>query len=476
MNQHEKSILLVEDTPPLAYMYKEFLEREGYIVTLAMDGKAALDALEQSPPSAIVLDLLLPDMNGLEILKHAHASFPEIPVIVVTVTNSINVAVEAMRHGAYDFIVKPFLPPRLTYTLRNALERKNLTGEVEELRLITSQNNFHSFVGQSLAMQAVYRIIDSVAGSRASVFITGESGTGKELAAHAIHEASPRRAKPFTAINCSAIPHELMESMLFGHMKGSFTGAISDQIGAIRATQGGTLFLDEVCEMSTELQAKLLRFAQTGEIMPVGSSKTEIADVRIICATNRNPMQAVKDGTFREDLYYRLHIVPLDMPPLRDREDDILILSSHFLSRYSAEEGKSFTSLSPEVARLFRRYEWPGNVRQLENVIRNIVVLHNRNMVTEDMMPQDLKRFAAKTTSLAANQNCDDVMFVNANGISIKPLWLCEKEAILNTLEIMGQDVNRAAAALEISTSTLYRKLQLWRDSAADKMNMEARG
>ena len=464
MHQNNKIILLVEDTPTLAHMYSEFLKREGFSVTTAITGAEALASLKATKPDAIVLDLLLPDMNGLEILKHAHESMPDVPVIVVTITNSINVAVEAMRGGAYDYIVKPFLPPRLIYTLRHALDNQSLNYEVKELRQLTMLDHFHGFVGQSAAMQAVYRTIDIVAPSRTSVFITGESGTGKEVAAHAIHNASQRRNKPFVPVNCAAIPRDLMESMLFGHVKGAFTGAISDQMGAIRSAQDGTLFLDEICEMPLELQAKLLRFAQTGEVTPVGSTRTEIIDVRIISATNRLPMVEVKTGKFREDLYYRLHIIPLEMPPLRDRDDDVLIMASHFMSRFSAEEKKAFTSLSPEVMSMFRRYDWPGNVRQMENVIRNIVVLHDGLMITEDMLPRDMQKFMGDVPSFAANQNADDIMFTPDGTNNIKPMWQIEKEAILQALELSNQDVAQAAAMLEISPSTFYRKLQQYRE------------
>ncbi len=462
----KKTILLVEDTAPLARIYEEYLQQEHYHVVVAETGQQAIDFINKSMPAAIVLDLLLPDMNGLQILERAQELYPELPVIVVTVNNSIDVAVNAMRKGAYDFIVKPFPSSRLTVTLHNALEHKALMTEVTEWRQVVGQDRFHNFVGQSPAMQAIYRIIDCVAPSKGNIFIQGENGTGKELAAQAIHNASPRRSKPFIAINCAAIPRDLMESILFGHIKGAFTGAVSDQPGAAKLAQGGTLFLDEICDMPLELQTKLLRFVQTGEIMPVGGNKPEFVDVRIIVATNRDPVEEVNSRRFREDLYYRLHVIPIEMPALHDREDDVLLLASHFMARFSVEENKNFTGLSPEVISLFRRYDWPGNVRQLENVIRNVVVLHNGSTITESMLPRDLKRFLEDSKLPAANENAYDLMLVDFKpSEAVKPLWAVEKEAIMRALDLTRQDITQAAAMLEVSPSTLYRKLQMWRNA-----------
>ena len=468
MSHHQTSILLVEDTLPLAQMYEGFLCAEGYGVTAKTMGLDAIAWLKEEKPAAVVLDLHLPDIHGLEVLEQAKKLYPELPIIVVTVNNSIDVAVEAMQRGAHDYIVKPFSSARLMATLRNALQHKALAREVAEWRQAVGCDHFHHFIGRSPPMQAVYRAIDAVAASKASVFLLGENGTGKEMAAQALHQAGPRRSKPFMAINCAAIPRELMESALFGHVKGAFTGAVSDFSGAARTAHGGTLFLDEICEMPIEMQTKLLRFVQSGEVMPVGGSRMEMVDVRIIAATNRNPQEEVAARRFREDLFYRLHIVPIEMPPLRDRGDDLDILASHFLARFNAEEGKKFTTLSPEVLALLRRYEWPGNVRQLENVIRNVVVLNAGSIVTQDMLPKDLKEFADKLVLPAANQN--RVGIVNVADARVKPLWLIEKSAILLALAEVGQDIPRAAALLEISPSTLYRKLQAWRDETPIKV------
>lgn len=460
-----QTILIVEDAISLAKTYEEYLQRENYNVITEYTGKSALACLNEFRPSAVILDLHLPDINGLEILRQTHAVHPNLPIIVVTADTSPKAAIAAMNEGAFDFILKPFSAARLTVTLRNALERLALEKELLEWRQVLGQNNYHGFIGQSGPMLAVYRVIESVAVSKASVFITGESGTGKDMAAQALHAASPRRANPFIAINCGAIPHDLLESTLFGHVKGAFTGAVSDHSGAAKNANGGTLFLDEVGEMPLELQVKLLRFLQTGEITPVGSTKTETVDVRIVAATNRNPQEDVKTGRLREDLYYRLHVVPLEMPPLRDRDDDILQLADYFLQKFCNEEGKMFTTFAPEVVQLFRRYDWPGNVRQLENVMRTIIVLHEGTVVLPAMLPEKLQQLSDINTNLTP-KSLEPSAGKDLRTYSVRPLWQVEKETILHTLNLTQQDVAKAAILLEVSPSTLYRKLQAWKTEA----------
>lgn len=463
MSTPSPHILLVEDNLPLARTYAEYLKTESCRVTMVGSGAEALAALQDGFFDAAVLDVQLPDMTGIDVLRWLHRERPELPAIVITAHGSINVAVEAMREGAFDFIVKPFPAARLRVTLQNALAHRDLKQEVRQLQKVLSPDCFYDFVGRSPVMQAVYRTIDAVAASKASVFITGESGTGKELAASAIHKASPRRTRPFIALNCGAIPRDLLESHIFGHLKGAFTGAVNDQIGAGKAADGGTLFLDEIGEMPLELQVKLLRFIQTGEVQQVGSTKTEKVDVRLVSATNRDPLAEVKAGRFREDLYYRLHVVPLELPPLREREDDVLLLALHFLRKFAAEEHKSFDAFAPETAALFRHYDWPGNVRQLENLIRTIVVLHEGAMVTPAMLP-DLVRADMPADNAALSASLP--VSTPSNAV-IQPLWQVEKTAILAALDTTGQDVVRAAALLEVSPSTLYRKLQSWKDGSS---------
>ena len=301
-----RTVLVVEDSPVHAAVSQAMLRELGYRSVLAETTAAGLAQALALQPDAILLDLELPDGTGFELMQRLRAEGVDAEVVVVTANGSVNVAVEAMRAGAVDFMVKPFAKPRLAATLGNVLEKRALTQELRQVKSQLSRDRFFGFIGGSAPMQAIYRTIESVAASRASVFITGESGTGKELAAEAVHKASPRAAKPFVALNCGAIPRDLLESEVFGHVKGAFTGATENRIGAARQADGGTLFLDEIGEMPLEMQVKLLRFVQTGSFQPVGASRTEKVDVRFVCATNRDPLAEVEAGRFREDVYYRL--------------------------------------------------------------------------------------------------------------------------------------------------------------------------
>jgi DNA-binding NtrC family response regulator len=463
----EPTVLLVEDVASLARVYCEFLRDEHCRVVHAATGSDALKLIDQLLPTVVLLDLNLPDIAGMDILKHvAEAALP-CAVVVITAYGSVNVAVEAMRLGAQDFLIKPFNAERLKTTVRNTLERQRLARMVEAYRETFGRDHYHGFVGRSLAMQAVYRIIDSVASSRATVFITGESGTGKELCARAIHRQSPRRDRPFVALNCAAIPRDLMESEIFGHVKGAFTGALSDREGAATRADGGSLFLDEVCELDVNLQGKLLRFVQTGEFQRVGSSREETANIRFICATNRDPLAEVKAGRFREDLYYRLHVVPIALPALREREDDVLLLARHFLALYAHEEGRRFKGFSPEAEAALAAYPWPGNVRELQNVVRNVVVLHNDELAGFDMLPPSLHQPlpgpghpAAPPAPKPASAPAGDA----AGESGIVPLWQVEKDAIERAIALCEGNIPRAAALLGVNASTLYRKRLRWQE------------
>jgi two-component system repressor protein LuxO len=310
-------------------------------------------------------------------------------------------------------------------------------------------------------MQAIYRTIESVAGSRATVFVTGESGTGKELAAEALHQASPRAQRPFIALNCGAIPRDLLESELFGHVKGAFTGATDNRLGAARAADGGTLFLDEIGEMPAEMQVKLLRFVQTGVVTPLGGTKAEKVDVRLVCATHRDILAEVQAGRFREDLYYRIYVVPIELPPLRLRGEDVVLVAHHLLGLYAREEGKAFAGFDAEAEAAIRAYPWPGNVRQLQNVLRNAVVLHDGTLITREMLPVLLLHEAmAEPAPIVAPRPT-----LEALTSQIEPLAASEKRLILQALEHTGQDVPRAAALLEINPSTIYRKLTAWKQA-----------
>ena len=458
-------VLLVEDTVPLAQLYLEYLKREPLQARRAETLAEAKEALVALRPAAVLLDLELPDGNGLDLVEAARKAGLDPAFIVITAHGSVNAAVEAMRAGAHDFLVKPFTAERLVTTMRNALEGRRLKRIVETLGSGVGDTAFEGFIGADLSMQAVYRVIDLAAKSRSTVFITGESGTGKEVCAEAIHRRRPRRDGAFVALNCGAVPKELMESEIFGHVKGAFTGAASDRDGAALRADGGTLFLDEVCEMDPALQVKLLRFIQTGSIQAVGSDRTRKVDVHIVCATNRDPLAEVEAGRFREDLYYRLHVIPLQLPPLRERGSDVLLLARHFLTAFSAEEGRGFKGFAPEAEARLCASPWPGNVRQLQNVIRRIVVVHDGAQVTEAMLPSELEAERAVEPASPARPA---PQAVPAESAVIVPLAQVERETIERAIELCGGNMTEAAIRLGINVSTIYRKRQSWAGRAAE--------
>ena len=467
MEDKKLRVLIVEDSVALAEVYGGYLRDEPFVVTHVLDGTSAMSYLERSPPEALLLDLRLPDMDGMDILKHVHRQQMSTSVVIITGHGSVDAAVDAMRYGAFDFIEKPFNAKRLRVTLRNALDRQRLTALVDSIREDFQREHYHGFIGGSLQMQAVYRIIDSAAPSKATVFITGESGTGKEVCAQAIHRQSQRREAPFVALNCGAIPRDLMESEIFGHVKGAFTGAVKERVGAAGQADSGTLFLDEIAELDLDLQTKLLRFVQTSTYQKVGGTRLESVDVRIICATNRNPLTEVAEGRFREDLYYRLHVIPIHLPALRERKEDILPIARYFLSRFAEEEDKAFRGLTPDTQEVFLAYDWPGNVRQLQNVIRNVVVLHSGEQVTVEMLPSPLNaHIPSRKDDAVAARAIDTLPASPKDPGPLKPLWLVEKEAIEHAIDICSGNIPRAAALLEVSPSTIYRKRQAWASEA----------
>ncbi|MCZ4293873.1 quorum-sensing sigma-54 dependent transcriptional regulator LuxO [Vibrio sinaloensis] len=451
--QKSKYLLMVEDTASVAALYRSYLTPLQIDINIVGTGRDAIESLNFRTPDLILLDLRLPDMTGMDVLHAVKEKNPDVPVIFMTAHGSIDTAVEAMRHGAQDFLIKPCEADRLRVTVNNALRKANkLKNEGDSL----SSQGYQGFIGSSQTMQAVYRTIDSAAASKASIFITGESGTGKEVCAEAIHATSKRGDKPFIAINCAAIPKDLIESELFGHVKGAFTGAATDRQGAAELADGGTLFLDELCEMDLELQTKLLRFIQTGTFQKVGSSKMKSVDVRFVCATNRDPWKEVEEGRFREDLYYRLYVIPLHLPPLRERGDDIIEIAYSLLGFMSKEEGKDFVRLAPDVVERFARYEWPGNVRQLQNVLRNVVVLNNGREILLEMLPPPLNKPATNEIRVPLAQS--EAVSVQ----DIFPLWLTEKNAIEQAIKACDGNIPKAAGYLDVSPSTIYRKLQAW--------------
>ncbi len=469
MPNPEANILIVEDSHTLALTYQEYLRPIGAPISIAETGEKALESINSLNPTVILLDLKLPDMDGIEILKHLKARDHDARIIVITAHGSVTVAVEAMREGASDFLLKPFTAERITTTVKNALEMHRLVNLVEKFESRQGKR-FDRFIGDSPAMQAVYRMIEDCAPSKASVFIMGPSGTGKELCAESIHLQGPRRDKKFVALNCAAIPENLIESEIFGHKRGAFTGATSDRDGAAVSADGGTLFLDEICEMPLDLQAKLLRFIQTGQVVPVGSNTPVSVNVRFVCATNRIPWEEVDAGRFREDLYYRLHVIPIHLPPLRDRGHDVILIAEHLLNSYSEEESKGFTHITPEAKTRIMEHTWPGNVRELGNVIQSAVVLNDGPALTHAMLerllghgsrpqaqPQASSYQPAPTSpNLQVRQRTPEVYG------TIEPLAVSERRLMENAIALCGGRVRAAAKQLEINPSTLYRKLKEW--------------
>ncbi len=460
-----QSLLLIEDTPSLQVIYRTVLQAAGHSVRVASTAAEGMAAFAELPAQVVLLDLGLPDRDGLELIQDILARRADTKIIVITANASINRAVEAMRAGAHEFLVKPFAEGRFLSAVSHALDSLDTRpATARGANAKAERDATRPFLGSSEVMARIHDKIASVAKSMATVFITGESGTGKELCALAVHGGSARAAGPFVALNCGAIPDDLLESEVFGHVKGSFTGAISDRPGAATAADGGTLFLDEICEMAPALQTKLLRFLQTSTVLPVGSNRPQKVNVRIICATNRDPLDAVRRGQFREDLYYRLFVVPIHMPPLRDRGNDVIEIAESTLVQFADEEGRQFDGMSHEVSELFRRLPWPGNVRQVLNVIRNIVVLNPGGMVTLAMLPGTL----GETVEV---QPLPDLALGRAAGLVLdsligRPLAEIERIVVTATLERHGGSIPKAARVLELSPSTLYRKLESWGKAA----------
>ena len=459
------TILLIEDTLSLQMVYRSVLAAAGHKVSVAGSAAEGLALFRSLQPNVVLLDLILPDRDGLSVMHEMLTLRPETCVIAITANGSINRAVEAMRAGAHDFLVKPFDESRFLGAVQNALAERlprkapGVTKPVPPDRTI--QQDSSSFIGSSEVMARIHQTIASVARSMATVFITGESGTGKELCALAIHANSSRASGPFIALNCGAIPQDLLESEVFGHMKGSFTGAISDKPGAAAAADGGTLFLDEICEMAPTLQTKLLRFLQTSTVQPIGATRPRKVNLRIVCATNRDPLDAVRRGHFREDLYYRLFVVPIHMPALRDRGQDVLEIAEAALLRFAEEEGRLFHGLDTQVRSLLLRLPWPGNVRQVLNVVRNVVVLNSGGWVTPGMLPPGLEaelepwRMPTPALPHAPVAPVLDTLI----GLTLAE---AERRVIEATLARHGGSVPKASRVLDVSPSTLYRKIEAW--------------
>jgi DNA-binding NtrC family response regulator len=471
-----KTVLVVDDDPTQRRLIQAVLEREGFAVAHAQSGDEAMQHLGSGAlVDLILLDLVMPGISGQDTLTEMRARGFGQPVIVLTATGGIDTVVQAMQSGASDFFVKPASPERIIVSIRNALSMGALKGEVDRLKKHASgRTTFGDLIGNSPAMLVVKRLGERAAKSSIPILITGESGVGKEVIARAVHGSSDRAGKPFVAVNCGAIPENLVESILFGHEKGSFTGATDKHLGKFQEASGGTLFLDEVGELPLDMQVKLLRALQESEIDPIGAKRSIKVDVRIVSATNRDLSQAVKEGRFREDLYYRLNVFPIEAPSLRERKEDIPALLDHFVRRFNVEEGKSVVGAAPETVACLATYDWPGNVRQLENAVYRAIVLADAPY----LQPHDFPAIsgvaapppeayappaAPAHTPLApgASEAAVDspIRFLDGRG-HLRTLEEIERDLIQLAIEVYAGHMSEVARRLGIGRSTLYRKVR----------------
>lgn len=451
-----EKILVVDDEQGLRDVLSIMLKRTGYAVTSVADGEEAVELLNKEIFDLVITDLRMPNVDGMEVLKVAKSASPETVVLVITAFASADSAVEAMKQGAYDYLTKPFQVDEVQLIIRNALEKRRLTTENILLkREMASQSSFAQLVGQSEAIQRVFEVVRKVADSKSNVLICGESGTGKELVARAIHYNSGRSALPFVAVNCSAVPETLLESELFGHMKGSFTGAISNKAGLFEVANGGTIFLDEIGDTTPSIQVKLLRVIQEREFRRVGGHQDIKVDVRIVAATNKNLEKAVADGSFREDLYYRLDVIPIRLPPLRMRSGDIPLLVKHFLERFSKESGKPVPTLTPEAMHVLVGHEWRGNVRELENLIERVVAFSTGGTVTDSDVQGWLHRSVAPQSQQGISLDLTE------EGVDLEGLVNgIEKELLIKALEQSKWVKKKAARLLRLNARSFRYRLE----------------
>jgi two-component system NtrC family response regulator/two-component system response regulator HydG len=447
-------IVVIDDEVNAAAALETLLREDGYEVERAHDARAGLSLLERTEADIVLTDLRMPGMDGLQLLGRVKEIRPETMVILMTAYGTVKTAVKAMKLGAEDYLSKPIDVEELEVILEKALDKKRLLEETRVLReRVQSKYRFENLVGESPEMLAAFKTIQQVAPSSASLLLLGESGTGKELFAQALHQNSPRRNKPFIKVACAALPETLLESELFGHEKGSFTGATYTRAGRFEMAEGGTLFLDEIGDISPTVQVKLLRFLEEREFERVGGNRTFKVDVRIVCATHRDLRKKLEEGTFREDLYYRLNVIELTIPPLRERPGDIPVLAHHFLRRYAEANGKEIRGIDDEALALLLRHPWPGNVRELENAVERAVVLTAEPVLTAAHFPT-LRRVVAAAIGAAERGP--------ALGVAIPGSTLAEieREAILRTLEAVGGSTSRAAALLKISARKIQYKIK----------------
>lgn len=441
----QTEILIIDDDTSLRRVLEFNLQEAGYKVTAAASGEEGLRVFAEIMPALVITDMKMPNMDGMQVIKSIKEQSPATPVIMITAFGSVNMAVNAMKSGAYDYITKPFNRDELRFTVAKALEFSTLSAENQRLKTeLANKDDFSTIIGNSTVMAKVFQVVSKVADTEASVLITGESGTGKELVARSIHNRSSRKNNPFIAINCAAIPHDLLESELFGHVKGAFTGAVRDKVGKFVQADCGTLFLDEVGELPVALQPKLLRALQERVVEPVGGTREIRLDVRVVAATNLEMDKAIADGTFREDLYYRLAVIPLHLPPLRQRQEDIALLLKHFCKRHHAEQVR----FDKEAMTALKKYHWPGNVRELENLVERLLIMRSNDVITLADLPDKI---------LNPGMADNNIINLPPGGYSLEQL---EKEVVTQALQQNNWNQTAAARFLQIPRHTLIYRME----------------
>lgn len=449
-------ILVVDDEESIREFLEIMLKKEGYEVTTAEDGAKAKEILTKKSFDMVISDMQMPNVTGIELLRHVRESYPDLVFMIITAFGTTETAVEAMKLGAYDYLTKPFKIDEVRLNIANALRSKNLETEVRVLKKeLVKEYSFQNMIGNSDAMHAVFNLIQRVSQAPTNVLITGESGTGKEVIAKAIHYNGPLKDKPFVTVNCGAIPENLMESEMFGHKKGSFTGAIADKAGLFEVADGGTLFLDEVGELPASIQVKLLRAIQERIIRRVGATDDNKVEVRIIAATNRNLEDMVAKGTFRQDLYYRLNVIGIKSPPLRDRADDIPLLANHFLKKYNDKLNKQIHTISVEAMDVLKKYNYPGNVRELENMIERTVALEAGSTILPESLPP-----MVNTTSGRKMASSNEIE-IGDDGLDLdKVVGQIEKELLIKAIHASNGVKKKAAKLLKISFRSMRYRVE----------------
>jgi two-component system response regulator HydG len=459
-NNSKDRILIIDDDQSQCDLFAMALERHGYSVTTTTSPKEALDRAALESFDTVVTDLGMTELDGLELCERMLGTSPDVPIIVVTGLGSMDAAISAMRAGAYDFLTKPIDAKVLGLSVARATQHRRLKSEVKRLREAAQLPSVEGLlVGESAPMKRVGDLVQRVAGSEASVLIHGETGTGKELVAKALHAASPRAQGPFVAINCAAVPANLLESELFGHMRGAFTDAKTQRQGLFLEASGGTLFLDEIGEMPLEMQAKLLRALQERRVRPIGSNNEVEFDARVVAATHRNLESEIEKRRFREDLYYRINVVRIDVPPLRERGSDVLKLAGVFLSRFAERSNKGKLSLSPQAAERILAYDWPGNVRELENAMERSVALARLDQITVEDLPERVRSYRADRFVLSADEPAE-----------VLSLDEIERRYIYRVIKVLGGNKARAAELLGLDRRTLYRRLERYEGKTQSRL------